>query len=90
MSGAWPDAILMALRAHSRTSEEAGLCSDYITRNRHRMRYPQFRARLLCVSTGVVEAGCKHTVGARLKAYRHAAWGALPDAARGTTNAAAG
>ena len=39
----------------------------YITRNRHRMRYPQFRARGLCVSTGVVEAGCKHTVGTRLK-----------------------
>ena len=61
------DAILMALRAHSRTSEEARKCRDYITRNRHRMRYPQFRARGLCVSTGVVEAGCKHTVGARLK-----------------------
>ena len=31
------------------------------------MRYPAFRARGLCVATGVVEAGCKHAVGARLK-----------------------
>ena len=34
--------------------------------NRHRMRYPQFRARGLCVASGVVEAGCKQ-IGARLK-----------------------
>ena len=34
--------------------------------NRHRMRYPQFRAKGLCVSSGVVEAGCKQ-IGARLK-----------------------
>ena len=32
-----------------------------------RMRYPRFRARGLCVSSGVVEAGCKRVVGARLK-----------------------
>ena len=31
------------------------------------MRYPRFRAMGLCVSSGVVEAGCKHTIGARLK-----------------------
>ena len=30
------------------------------------MRYPQFRARGLCVSSGVVEAGCKQ-IGDRLK-----------------------
>ena len=30
------------------------------------MRYPQFRARGLCVSSGGVEAGCKQ-IGARLK-----------------------
>ena len=32
----------------------------------NRMRYPQFRALGLCVSSGVVEAGCKQ-IGARLK-----------------------
>ena len=29
-------------------------------------RYPQFRAKGLCISSGVVEAGCKQ-IGARLK-----------------------
>ena len=31
------------------------------------MRYPEFRARGLCTSSGVVEAGCKSIVGGRLK-----------------------
>ncbi len=31
------------------------------------MRYPRFRAMGLCVASGVVEAGCKHVVGTRLK-----------------------
>ena len=61
------DAILTALRAHSQTCDEARKCIDYLTRNRRRMRYPQFRAWGLCVSSGVVEAGCKHAIGARLK-----------------------
>ena len=38
----------------------------YVFGNRHRMRYPQFRAQGLCISSGVVEAGCKQ-IGARLK-----------------------
>ena len=61
------DAILTELRAHSETCEEARKCIDYLTRNRHRMRYPEFRAAGLCVSSGVVEAGCKLAIGARLK-----------------------
>ena len=61
------DAILTELRAHSEHCEEARKCIDYLTRNRHRMRYPEFRAQGLCVSSGVVEAGCKHAIGARLK-----------------------
>ena len=40
---------------------------DYVTRNRARPRYPEFRAQGLCTSTGVVEAGCKVAVGTRLK-----------------------
>ena len=55
------------LPAHSETCEEARKCIDYLTRNRHRMRYPEFRAAGLCVSSGVVEAGCKHAVGAPFK-----------------------
>ena len=61
------DAILTELHAHRETCEEARKCIDYLTRNRHRMRYPEFRAAGLCVSSGVVEAGCKLAIGARLK-----------------------
>ena len=38
-----------------------------MVRNRRRMRCPRFCAGGLCVSSGVVEAGCKQVVGARLK-----------------------
>ena len=31
------------------------------------MNYPKFRAMGLCVASGVVEGGCKHIVGTRLK-----------------------
>ncbi len=52
---------------HAKTSDEARRCIEYFVRNRHRMHYPRFRARGLCVASGVVEAGCKHVVGDRLK-----------------------
>ena len=60
-------AIVAALAQHAPTCDEARKCIDYLIRNRKRMRYAAFRARGLCVATGVVEAGCKHAVGARLK-----------------------
>ena len=60
-------AIVAALAPHAPTCDEARKCIAYLIRNRKRMRYPAFRARDLCVATGVVEAGCKHAVGARLK-----------------------
>jgi len=61
------DALLQALSVHAATNEEARKCHDYVTRNQDRLRYPQFRAAGLCVSSGVVEAGCKVAIGARLK-----------------------
>jgi hypothetical protein len=61
------DEILAALHVHAETNDEARKCLDYVTTNRHRMRYPEFRAQGLCVSTGVVEAGCKTAIGARCK-----------------------
>lgn len=61
------DAILSALHRHSPKDDAARQCIDYFRNNRHRMRYDQFRAQGLCTSTGVVEAGCKTVVGARLK-----------------------
>ena len=59
-------ALLRALRRHE-SRDEARRCVDYIRRNRHRMRYPAFRARGLCVGSGVLEAGCKNVVGTRFK-----------------------
>jgi len=61
------DAILEALRVHADANKEARNCVDYITTHRNRMRYPDFRAQGFCVSTGVVEAGCKTAVGTRCK-----------------------
>jgi len=61
------DAVLAALRVHADANDEARKCLDYVTRNQSRMRYPEFRAQGLCVSTGVVEAGCKTAIGTRLK-----------------------
>lgn len=61
------DDLLRALDTHASHCDDARKCRDYLTENRHRMRYPEFHAQGLCTSTGVVEAGCKHAVGARLK-----------------------
>ena len=59
--------VIAALRSHARTCEEARKDAEYFSNNRERMNYPTFRAMGLCVATGVVEGGCKHIVGARLK-----------------------
>ena len=39
----------------------------YFDKNKDRMRYPAFRAQSLFVGSGVIEAGCKTVIGARLK-----------------------
>jgi hypothetical protein len=61
------DAVLAALRVHAAANDEARKCVGYVTENRERMRYPQFRAQGLCVSSGVLEAGCKGAIGTRCK-----------------------
>jgi len=61
------DAVLAALQVHAQANHAARKCLDYVTRNQSRMRYPEFRAQGLCVSSGVVEAGCKVAIGTRLK-----------------------
>jgi len=61
------EAVLAELRVHAGAIDEARKCLGYITTNRERMRYPEFRDQGLCTSTGVVEAGCKTAVGTRLK-----------------------
>ena len=61
------DAVLAALQVHAGSNDEARKCLGYLTANRQRLRYPEFRAQGLCTSTGVVEAGCKTAIGTRLK-----------------------
>src|SRR5712664_1055554 len=60
-------AIVHALRPHAACCAEATKCALYIFHNRVRMRYPKFHAQGLCTSPGVLEAGCKVTIGTRLK-----------------------
>jgi hypothetical protein len=52
---------------HSELSETIRLEADYFERNTSRMRYPEFRRQGLFVGSGVIEAGCKTVIGARLK-----------------------
>jgi len=61
------DSLLTKLRIHSKTQPDAAKCLNYFLRNRNRMNYPIFRAAGLSVGSGVVEAGCKRAIGARLK-----------------------
>lgn len=65
------EALVKILRAvRPKNQEVSDLLSneaDYFERNAHRMRYPDFRAQGLFVGSGVVEAGCKEVIGARLK-----------------------
>jgi hypothetical protein len=61
------DALLAALRHHASANDTARQCEAYIARNRHRMRYPEFRAAGLCIGSGVVEAACKVVIATRLK-----------------------
>ena len=52
---------------HSELAETIRLEADYFDRNAQRMRYPEFRRQSLFVGSGVIEAGCKTVIGARLK-----------------------
>jgi len=61
------DKILKALSRLASRSHEARNGIVYIQTNRHRMQYPSFRAQDLCISSAVIEAGCKIVVGARFK-----------------------
>ena len=41
--------------------------AEYFERNTEKMRYPKFREQGLFIGSGVIEAGCKSLIGARLK-----------------------
>ena len=59
--------VLSVLHSHADTCDKAAECATYIDNNRDRMQYADFRARGLCVASGVVESGCKTVFGTRLK-----------------------
>ncbi|MDD9962477.1 MAG: ISKra4 family transposase [Gammaproteobacteria bacterium] len=61
------DDLIAELDTHASSCEAARKDREYFSRNRQRMRYPEFRAMGLCVATGVVEGGCKSIVAGRLK-----------------------
>ncbi len=60
------DLVRQALQAHDacKTAREA---LGYVTGHQARMDYPRFCTQGLCVSSGIVEAGCRNVVGQRLK-----------------------
>jgi hypothetical protein len=59
---------LWSLRATSaELAEKIRLEAEYFDKNAERMRYPEFRDQHLFVGSGVIEAGCKTVIGARLK-----------------------
>ena len=48
-------------------ADKLGTEADYFERNTEKMRYPKFREQGLFIGSGVIEAGCKTLIGARLK-----------------------
>lgn len=63
--------LLKALRrvvpAHEQTRKTLETEIEFFRKNRHRMRYDDFRTLGLFVGSGVVEAGCRTVIGQRLK-----------------------
>jgi len=66
------EALVRILRRQPAPDEELAHLlaneADYFERHAERMRYPEFRRQGLFVGSGVVEAGCRNVIGARLKA----------------------
>jgi uncharacterized protein UPF0236 len=63
--------LVFALRSiqttNAEVAEKVRTEAAYFQTNAERMRYPTFRSQHLFVGSGVIEAGCKTVIGARLK-----------------------
>jgi hypothetical protein len=63
--------LVTALRSLRHTNievvEKIRIEAEYFEKNAERMRYPKFRRQHLFIGSGVIEAGCKTVIGARLK-----------------------
>ena len=58
---------LLLHSANTELQQQIETEANYFLRNADRMRYPQFRRQGLFVGSGVIEAGCKTVIAARLK-----------------------
>ena len=61
------DVIIGKFESFTKTSKEARQCRDYLINNKERLNYPHFRKMGLSTSSGIVESGCRHVIGARVK-----------------------
>lgn len=61
------EVLIAKLKKASADCKPASQAVGYFSTNIERMRYARFRSEGLCVSSGVVEAGCKDAIGARHK-----------------------
>lgn len=61
------ETLITRISLHAELCDEARRAVQYFTANKDRMRYAAFHQASLCTSTGIVEGGCKTTVGTRLK-----------------------
>lgn len=61
------DNIIGKLESFTETSIEAKRCRDYLINNKKRLNYPYFRKIGLSTSSGIVESGCRHVIGERVK-----------------------
>ena len=52
---------------HKHAAEAACKAVTYFTNNRHRMRYPEYRAQGYQIGSGTIESGCKQIATQRLK-----------------------
>ena len=64
------ESIIEKLEAFTGNCKEARQCREYLITNKSRLNYPRFRKPGLRTSSGIVESGCKHVVGARVKQSR--------------------
>ena len=67
LDGGDMDALLAAFSGFSKHHHTVVQAIGYFRNNAKRMRYREFRAQGLCVSSGVLEAGCKTAIAERLK-----------------------
>ncbi|HEU5330435.1 MAG TPA: ISKra4 family transposase [Thermomicrobiales bacterium] len=60
-------AVLAALEAQREGGDAVAAAISYVTNNRHRMDYPRYRAQGFQIGSGLIESGCRHVIGLRLK-----------------------